>query len=121
MQTLDIILTVSALITNFALSFLVVYEWFALRRLNAAVRGMRGALVKTFSLVFGNHVKSMFDELNKMKGTLSYLVEHEQYEEAEKLKTLIDRAEKNAMDALKEANNLCKGECVIELKEINLD
>lgn len=107
MQILNIIFTIVAIIANCFLTWFAITAWFELRRLKRDIIGMRHALAVTTTITMGEHVKSNFEQLNKMKSDFHRLVENEQYEEAEELKNAIAKMELSAEHALKEFKDIC--------------
>ena len=107
MQVLNIIFTVMDIVANAALTYFAVSAWFTLRRRQKDVNGMRKAVAITTTLTMGSHVKSNFDEVNKMKATFMHLVENEQYEEARKLQDIIAHAEQSAKESLQRFKETC--------------
>lgn len=107
MQILNIILSIMAIIANCFLTWFAITAWFELRRIKNDILGMKHALAVTTTITMGEHVKSNFEQLNKMKADFNRLVENEQYEEAEELKNAISKVELNAEHALKEFKDIC--------------
>lgn len=107
MQILNIILSIMAIIANCFLTWFAITAWFELRRIKNDILGMKHALAVTTTITMAEHVKSNFEQLNKMKSDFHRLVENEQYEEAEELKNAIAKMELSAEQALKEFKDIC--------------
>lgn len=111
MTVLGIIFTIAA---NAALTFLAGYAFVAMRRLQKDVEGMRHSVMMTFTLTMASHVKENFEELNRMKEEFNRLVEAEQYEEAQRLQGVIEKAANAAKESLAKFNEVC-GDNIAEI------
>lgn len=109
MTVLNIIFTIVAIVVNAALTFFAGYAFITMRKLQKDVDGMWRSVTMTLTLTMGSHVKGNFDELNKMKETFNYLVDTEQYEEAQKMQDAIEKAERSAMASLEKFRETCGG------------
>lgn len=95
------------------------YEaWAGLHRVQKDIKSMERSLALIMSVTLGNHVKGCCEEINKMKMTLDRLVEDERFEEAEQLRTLIDKAEANMMETVEKINSTCGDIMDISLKKV---
>lgn len=118
MQILNIIFTIVAVIANAAMTYFAITAWFELRRLKRDFAGMKRAMAVVTTITTANHVKDSFDQLNDMKETFNQLVEDEQYEEAERLKTAITDAERNAKAAMKLFKDICGDSCDVVVTKV---
>lgn len=107
MTILNIIFTIVAIVANAAMTFFASYAFVTMRKLQKDVGGMKCATAMTLTLTMGSHVKQNFDDLNSMKETFNHLVETEQYEEAQKMHDVIEKAERAAMVALEKFRETC--------------
>lgn len=119
MQILNIILTIMTIMANCFLTWFAITAWFELRRMNRKLTGMGRAMTVVTTITMGEHVRSNFEQLNKMKSDFHRLVENEQYEEAEELKNAIAKMERNAEHALKEFKDIC-GDKLCEIVVTNV-
>ena len=69
--------------------------WFRLLRQEDEIDELKKMQANAFMLIFGDHLRNNLMEVEKMKANLNTLIEAEQYEQAEKLKTIIASAEEN--------------------------
>ena len=118
MQILNIIFTIVAVIANAAMTYFAITAWFELRRMKRDFAGVKRAMVVTTTITVANHVKDSFDQLNDMKETFNQLVEDEQYEEAERLKSAITDAERNAKAATKLFKDICGDSCDVVVTKV---
>lgn len=109
MQILNIIFTIVAIIANATLTYFAITAWIELRRLKCKLTGMERDMAIVKAITMGEHVRSNFEQLNKMKADFLSLVESERYEEAEELKNAIAKMELNAENALREFKDICGG------------
>lgn len=114
MTVLNIIFTIMAIVANTALAFLAGYAFVAMRRLQRDVEGMRHSVMMTLTLTMASHVKENFEELNRMKEEFNRLVEAEQYEEAQRLQGVIEKAAHAAKESLAKFNEVC-GDNIAEI------
>ncbi len=118
MQILNIIFTIVAIIANAAMTYFAITAWFELRRMKRDFAGVKRAMVVVTTITVANHVKDSFEQLNDMKETFNQLVEDEQYEEAERLKTAITDAERNAKAATKLFKDICGDSCDVVVTNV---
>ena len=107
MQILNIIFTIVAIIANAAVTYFAVTAWFELRRMRRDITDVKRSMAITTFCTMGEHVRSNFDELAKIKATFRRLVEDEQYEEADRLAVAIRKMERHAEEALRHFRDLC--------------
>jgi len=88
------------LVTYGCMSFFAVNTYFRLRRQQRDLDHIKKVLARIFAITMGEHLRSNFDHLNKMKKTLQKLIENEQYEDAKRMQALIAEQERQAMKAL---------------------
>lgn len=100
MEVLKILFTLAGLVANFVLVFFAVTAWFRLREVNKKIGAMLRGVGLVTTMVMGQHVKENFEEVNRMKRTFERLVENEQYDDAERMKAVIDKAERDALRSL---------------------
>lgn len=104
MKILQIVLTIVSSLAYLATAIMAISAFFRLRRLCKDMDEMKSCMGNVVRLSLVNHVRDSFREVNEMKETLSHLVESERFEEADKLKDVISKAEENARRALDELN-----------------
>jgi hypothetical protein len=118
MHILNIIFTIVAVIANAAMTYFAVTAWSELRRLNRNFTGINRAMAIVTTITMGNRVKDNFDQLNEMKATFLRLVKNEQYEEAEKLKAIIAKMERNAEEEMKDFKDICGDHCEVFMTKV---
>ena len=100
MEVLKILVTVAGMVAYAAVVFFAIAAWFRLREMERRTKAtLRGVSLLT-TLAMGHHVKENFEEVNRMKRAFEQLVEEERYEDAERMKSVIDKAERDAERAL---------------------
>ena len=112
MQILHIILTLMSIV---AYAVTVTFAFFAFTRLKRQeddLKGLKMVAAKTLAIVMGEHLRASFDALNDMKAALHDLIQDERFEEAEQLKTDIDKAERAAFAALEHFKESFGEDCV---------
>lgn len=95
MTTLRIILFVLGGISYMAVTFFACGAWNRLRRMERRQKDMFCNSTNALMLIMGQHLRSDLDQLSSMQHDLRNLVEREQYEAAEQLKSLIARQQKS--------------------------
>lgn len=86
------------------------------------IRELRRTQKKMMMLVMTEHLRGIFNELNSLKATLNELVENENFEEAKKLKTVIEDAEESAMNALRHFQDMFGNDaCKVTITKVNTD
>lgn len=106
MQTLYTITLFLSGVSSAALVFLATYSFFALRRMERRQRDISRTASTTLMLTMGEHLKSNVEELNDMQHRLSRLVEDEQYEAAEQLKSIIEKHEQTVRQSMEQIKRL---------------
>lgn len=115
MTTTILILTVTGSIAYFAMTFFATEAWFRLRRMQKDINHMKAAQQKCLMLTMGEHLRSNFNEVNSMRKTMQELVENEDFEQAEKLKAVLAKAEAGALSALKQFKETF-GDDIVEIE-----
>lgn len=115
MEILKVAFTIMATIVYSAMTFFVAYAIIKIREL-------RRTQMKMMMLVMSEHLRGTFNELNNLKATLNELVENENFEEAKKLKTVIENAEESAMNALRHFQDMFGNDaCKVTITKVNTD
>ncbi len=115
MAILKVAFYIVAMISYLAMTFFVCYSFNKLREL-------RRMQVKILMLVMSDHLRNTFNDLNDMKSTFNELVENENFEEAKKLKTVIEHFEESAMNALRRFQDMFGNDaCTVTIKKVNAD
>lgn len=100
-------------------SYFAIGAWFRLRQFSSDIRDLQKVSVKVYAIVSALKLQSTFDQLNEMKNTLCQLVQAEKFEEAAKLKEIVEKQERAALDSLKEFRETFGGEYVkVDVKQI---
>ena len=73
-----------------AMTLLTADAWRRLRRQQQELKDIRKVLSKTLCVVTGEQICADFDRIKEMEKILRELLENDQYEEAERLKAIID-------------------------------
>lgn len=76
-----------------AMTFLTAFTYARLIRQERILREIRMGTAKIMTITIAEHLKSSLDTVSEMKARFNQLVEDECFEEAERLRTLIDRHE----------------------------
>lgn len=104
-----------AMISYLAMTFFVGYSFNKLREL-------RRTQMKMMMLVMSEHLRGTFNELNSLKATFNELVENENFEEAKKLQTVIEKAEVASMNALRHFQDMFGNDaCEVTITKVNTD
>ena len=93
MQTLQIITTLMSIMCYGAMTFLASFAFVRLRRLSNEVGRLHHDVHTTLCITMGEHIRNNVDELNNMKERLEELLEDERFEDAGRLKKIIERQE----------------------------
>lgn len=83
-----------------AMTFLAAFAFARLKRQEEDIKELNMLATRTLVLVLGEHIRASFEALNDMKETLHDLIDDERFEEAERLKATIAKAEHAAMREL---------------------
>lgn len=102
-------------------SYFAISAWFCLRKFGSDMHDLQKVSVKVYAIVSALKLQSTFDQLNEMKNTLCQLVQAEKFEEAAKLKEIVEKQERSALESLKEFREtfwwrVCKGGCEADKK-----
>lgn len=114
MQTLRFILFILGSIAYLATAFFAITAWFRLHVMQKKVCSMAETLSHLFGVTMSNHVQSQFNRCQEMKKKLQKLVGNEQYEDAQRLKVVIEMVEKDALKSLQSLKALF-GDSIIEV------
>lgn len=110
---------VVGIVANAALAFFAVAAWFRLhnvdKKMSAVLRGV--SMVST--LTMGQYVKGAFEELERMRATMERLVEEDRFEEAKRLKDIIDKAEHDAKQSLEKFKEI--GGDLVKFVEVKVE
>lgn len=93
MQTLQIITTLMSIMCYCAMTFLASFAFVRLRRLSNEVGRLHHDVHTTLCITMGEHIRNNVDELNNMKERLEELLEDERFEDAGRLKKIIEHQE----------------------------
>lgn len=121
MEVLHVLFLVAGLVANAALTFFGVTAWFRLREVNKKADAMLRGVGLVTTIMMGQHVKENFEEVNRMKRTFDRLVENEQYEDAERMKAVIDKAERDALRSLEKFKETCGDAVNVIVTKVNGD
>ena len=91
MQTLQIILTLANITCYGAMTFLAAFAFVRLKRQEKYICDIHRDVHTTLMLTLGLHMRRNFDDLKEMESSLQRLIEDEEYERAEQMKTVITR------------------------------
>lgn len=115
MEILKVAFTIMATIAYSAMAFFVAYAV-------TKIRELRRTQMKMMMLVMSEHLRGTFNELNSLKATFNELVENENFEEAEKLKGIIEKAEVASMNALRHFQDMFGNDaCEVTITKVNTD
>lgn len=116
MHTIELFLSNMAYLTIICLS---IEAWFRLRQQRQDILGIKKVLARTFVVTMGEHLSNSFDRLNDMKECLQELIADERYEDAKRLKAVIDEQEQLAKKALRTLQDEF-GEGVVKIEETKI-
>ena len=119
MQVLEIILTVVAILAYFATAYFACCAYFYLRRQNDSIKTVNNSLSWMLMMVMGDHLRDSFNEVNELKKEYHLLIENERYEDAIRMKGIIESAEKSAEKSLHNFKELFGDECEVVVTKIN--
>lgn len=112
MQILQVILGIVAAISYGAVGFIAGYAFIRLRRMERLLMQIHHETKATLATALGEHLRTSFREINEMRSRLYQAVESDDYEEADRLKGIIEAAEKAAMHELENFRNTFGEDCV---------
>lgn len=112
MQTLHIILSLMGIVAYVATATFACYAFGGLKRQEAELDEIKYGVKTSIALAMGEHLRNSFNEINDMKETLRDMVEDERFEEAERLKAVIEKAESGAMRELERFREHFGKDCV---------
>lgn len=96
----------------------VFYAIFSLRQLNKELFDVKKALRSMLLIVKSEHLRNQAKDLDSMNAKMQGFIHNDQYEEAERLKTIIDECAQSFMKGLSELKKEFGDE--IEIKKISV-
>ena len=93
MQTLQIITMLMSIVAYCAMTFLAGFAFVRIRRLSNEVGRLHHDVHATLCITMGEHIRNDVDELNSMKVRLEELLEDDRFEDAVRLKKIIEHQE----------------------------
>ncbi len=93
MQTLQIIVSLMSVVSYAVMAFLASFAFVRIRRLTNEVCQLHHDVHTTLCITMGEHIRSNVEELNNMKERLEELLEDERFEDAGRLKKIIEHQE----------------------------
>lgn len=119
MEIMNFVLVFCGVIAYGLMSFFAISAWFRLRRFDTDMHDLQKVSANVYAIVSALKLQSTFDQLNEMKNTLRQLVQAEQFEEADKLKEIVEKHEREALEILKKFQETFGGEWVkVDVKQI---
>ena len=115
MQALQIITDFIVSIGHVALIAFCITSFMVLRQMIKDINHLKTAQQKCLMVTMAEHLRSNFNEVNTMRETMQELVENEDFEQAEKLKAVLDKAEADALSALKQFKETF-GDDIVEIE-----
>ena len=112
METMNFVLCLCGVIAYWLVSYFAVSAWSRLRKFGSDMHDLQKVSAKVYAIVYALKLQSTFDQLNEMKDTLRQLAQDEQFEEAAKLKEIVEKQEREAQESLKEFRETFGGEYV---------
>lgn len=122
MEVLHIIVSVLGLLSYSTTIFFATSAFFKMKLYQDKLSFMETSIQKILIITLGERMRKNFEDLNELKHKLAVLIEHEQYEEAQKLRKVIEKVEENAFKSLKNfQKTFGEDMCEIVISEINND
>lgn len=122
MEVLHIIVSVLGLLSYGTAIFFATSAFFKMKLYQDKLSFMETSIQKILIITLGERMRKNFEDLNELNLKLADLIEHEQYEEAEKLKKVIEKVKENAFNSLKNfQKTFGKDMCETVISEINND
>ena len=100
MQAIHIIVSILSCIAYIGMTTLVCYLFQQHRKMKEQIDFIAYTVSRIFAIVSSLKVQANFDKIAEMQELMQKLVRDENYEEAEKLKTVIEEGIKNAFKSL---------------------
>ncbi len=101
METTLIIFRIMASIVNGLLIGLAITVYFYMHRHQQKMKDITNMLVRLFVITMGEHLRHNFDQLKEMKEVLQELIAAERYEDAKRLKAVIDDHAQQTLEELR--------------------
>lgn len=121
METIEFVIHLCGGIAYGLMSYFAICAWFRLRKLGTDMHDLWKVSAKVYAIVSALKLQSTFDQLNEMKNTLRQLVQADQFEEAAKLKEIVEKQEREALESLKKFQDTFGGEGVnVDVKQIKI-
>lgn len=116
---MEFVIALFGVIAYGLMSYFAISAWFRLRKFGTDMHDLQKVSAKVYVIVSALKLQSTFDQLNEMKNTLRQLVHDEQFEEAAKLKEILEVQESEALKGLKAFQKTFCGEDIkVNLKQI---
>ena len=112
MQILQIILSLMGIVAYVVTALFACYAFGRLKRQEDELDEIKYGVKTCIALAMGEHIRNSFNEINDMKEVLEEMIEDERFEEAERLKTVIAKAESGAMRELERFREHFGKDCV---------
>ena len=120
MQTLHTIVLFLGGISYAAMTFFACYAFIRLRRMGSDIFDMGDEIHTMLAIAVGEHIRKDVEELNSMKERFDELLEEERFEDASRLKKIIEQQEhvvEQSIDRFKKAF----GEDAVRVEMTNLE
>lgn len=122
MEVLHIIVSILGMFAYTAAIFFATSAFFKMKLYQKKLSFIETSIQKILIITLGDRLRKNFEDLNELKHKLAVLIEHEQYEEAQKLRKVIEKVEENAFKSLKNFQKTYGEDmCEIVISEINND
>lgn len=122
MEVLHIIVSVLGLLSYGTAIFFATSAFFKMKLYQDKLSFMETSIQKILIITLGERMRKNFEDLNELNLKLAALIEHEQYEEAEKLKKVVEKVKENAFKSLKNfQKTFGEDMCEIVISEMNND
>lgn len=120
MQTLQIIVIFITSTAYGAMIYFTITAFVRLRRLNNQVYTLSRHAYMTLSITMSEHIRKEVDVLNDMKKQFNELLEEERFEDAGRLKNIIDHQEQSVKQSIARFKEVF-GADVVKVKINNLE
>lgn len=100
MELLRIFTVIIGVLCNIGMTALVIHLFFQLRKVKENQKFLMQTTAKIYATTSAIKLQASFDQIGEMQKILQKLVKDENYEEAEKLQSLIEHSLKDAFGAL---------------------
>ena len=118
---IDITLSICSVIASGAMTFFAVSAWFTLRRVSADVLELEKATGKMYAIVSVLKIQMSFNQLNDLKEVFNELISAEQFEEAAKLKAVIENEERQILREIEQCQKTCGEHVEMEMVRFKKD